>query len=92
MTYDKEAWRAEFRERMEEFDRSRGIERAAAPLRSADEPSSRDDLYGIEAQARREWESSAELRQEFGCWEAFLAFRRAGARGAVRIISRSRQA
>jgi hypothetical protein len=87
MARDK-AWAAEFHQRMEEYDASRGIGRAAAaPLRLEAEPSSHD-LYGIEERCRSEWASSPALRAEFTSLEAYTAFRRAETRGAVKIISR----
>lgn len=71
------AGRLEFLRQMEEEEE----ERATAP------PSSRD-TYGIEARARGEWERSAAIREEFTSLEAYTAFRKAEARGLVRIISR----
>jgi hypothetical protein len=55
------------------------------------EPASHD-TFGIEERCRREWEQSAALRAEFTCLEAYIAFRRAEAKGLVRIISRPRNA
>jgi hypothetical protein len=83
------AWAAEFHRRMEEFDSSHGIGRAAAaPLRPAEEPHPGDSL-GLERAARQQWESSAALRVEFGdSFERYLAFFKADNRGAVKIISR----
>ena len=76
------------------FDKLPGIDYSARAeeeergrRRVADEPSSRD-TYGIEHSARRAWEQSPSLREEFTCFEAFLAVRKAEARGAVRIIGR----
>jgi hypothetical protein len=68
-------------------ERARREEAAATWRRSAAQPSSRDD-FGIEQAALREWESSPALREEFTSYEAFLAFRKAEARGLIRIISR----
>lgn len=67
-------------------ERARREEAGAVRLHSAAEPDPRDSL-GIERAARREWESSPALRQEFSCLEAYTAFRKADARGLVRIIS-----
>jgi hypothetical protein len=68
-------------------EEERGRRRVSAASFSRDEPSSRD-TYGIEQAARRAWEQSASLREEFTCLESFIAFRKAEARGAVRILSR----
>lgn len=46
------------------------------------------DTFGIEERCRGEWARSPELREEFSCLEAYTAFRRAEAKGLVRIISR----
>jgi len=70
--------------RAEEEERGRLRVAASFP---GDEPTSRD-TYGIEARARSEWERSAAIRAEFTCLEAYTAFRKAEARGLVRIISR----
>jgi hypothetical protein len=64
-------------------EEERGL-RASFPR---DEPSSRD-TYGIEERCRSEWASSPALRAEFSSLEAYTAYRRAEARGLVRIISR----
>jgi hypothetical protein len=75
------------RQAREQFDREHGgIE---APSSG---PPSPHDTFGVEQAARREWESSPSIRAEFTQWEAFLAYRRAEARGAVRILGRNRGA
>ena len=87
MARDK-AWSAEFHQRMAEYDAARGIQHVpAASFTAAEEPSPHDSL-GIERAARAEWERSAAIRAEFTCLEAYVAFRRAEARGLVKIISR----
>jgi hypothetical protein len=63
--------------------------RATFPARGEPAP---HDTFGIEERCRREWEQSPALRAEFSCLEAYTAFRRAEAKGRVRIISRNRNA
>lgn len=41
------------------------------------------DLHAVEQDAAREWAASSAIRQEFTSREAFLAFRKAEARGQV---------
>jgi hypothetical protein len=65
--------------------------RAAATFPARDEPASHD-TYGIEERCRGEWESSAAIRAEFRTFEVLLAYRKAEAKGLVRIFSRGRQA
>lgn len=62
--------------------------RAEEEERGRREPSSRDD-FGIEQAARRAWEQSPAIRAEFTCLEAYMAFKKAEARGAVRIIGKT---
>ena len=96
-----EAYRAEARRRArEQFDREYGgseasstEEQRAARGREimgsdSDPAASSRDTFGIEERCRSEWASSPALRAEFSCLEAYTAFRRAEARGLVRIISR----
>lgn len=87
------AWAAEFHRRMEEYDSSRGIGRAAvAPLRPVEELSP-GDTFGIEARTRDAWARSPELRAEFGdCYERYLAFTKADRKGLIRILGRGRGA
>jgi hypothetical protein len=59
-------------------------------VRAAADASGRPDLYGLEARCQREWASSPAIRNEFTCLEAFIAFRKAEARGAARILGRGR--
>ena len=81
-----EAKRAEARRQARErFEREYGGSEASSPLNPG-EPSR--DTYGIEERCRSEWASSPALRAEFTSLEAYTAFRRAEARGAVKIISR----
>lgn len=63
-------------------------EAAREQARATASPSSRD-TFGIEARARREWKASPALREEFGGrYESWLAYSKAEARGAVRILGR----
>lgn len=84
-----EAERSEFRRRMSEYDQAHGIHRpAAAPAGESEDPPLPSDTYGTVKAARAEWEQSPAIRAEFTCLEAYMAFKKAEARGAVRIISR----
>lgn len=83
------AWGAEFQRRMREYDESRGVARPAVVPVGPEDPPLPGDSYGAVKAARQEWEASAKLRQEFGdCFDRFLAFKRADARGLIRIFSR----
>ncbi len=45
------------------------------------------DVMGVEAEAKKDWEMSADLRMEFeNDFETFLALRLAEARGQIRIL------
>lgn len=88
---------AEHRHRLEKRNAEIGAEIAArrgqqAPLPTASEripapasqPAAPDD---IESRARREFEVSAALPDEFGNVETYLAFRRAEAAGRIKIFN-----
>jgi hypothetical protein len=86
MTEAQRAERAESRRQARErFDREYGGSEASSSFPG--EPSS-GDLYGIEERTRDAWARSPELRAEFGSYESYLAYSKAVARGAVRIIGR----
>jgi len=92
MARDK-AWSAEFHRRMAEYDAARGIQHVTAASLPAAEGPHPDDSLGLEQAARREWESSAALRVEFGdSFERYLAFYKADRKGSVKILGRGRQA
>jgi len=66
-------------------------ETEAAASHGAREPSTsqdgRPDLYGLEEKCQREFAASPALRDEFaGNLEAYVAYRKAEARGRVRIF------
>lgn len=86
-----EADRTDFQRRMAEYDSSHGIERAAGGSDLDPSVSSRD-TFGLEAQARAEWQRSPAIRAEFVELGRYIAFVKADARGLVRILSRSRNA
>ena len=68
--------------------RARGEEiMARFSTSGADEPSPGDSR--LERAARRQWESSADLRVEFGdSFERYLAFYKADRKGLVKILGR----
>jgi hypothetical protein len=85
MAYSREAARAEAEAKrrvlIKQWDEEARARGTASPAPG--------DTYGIEAQARREWEADPELRSEFrGCYESWVAYARARGAGKVRIISR----
>jgi len=87
----REAWSTEFHRGMKEYDSSRGIERAAAaPLRGRGPIFARH--FGIEAQARAEWQKNPAIRAEFVELERYVAFAKADARSLIKILGRNRNA
>lgn len=85
MAYDRQTARAQAEASLQELVRQWDAEDQA---RGTASPPLRDDDYATVQAARAEWERSPAIRAEFTCLEAYMAFRRAEARGAVRIISR----
>ena len=85
MAYDRQAARAQAeasrQELIRQWDREEQARGTASP------PLPGDDYATVQA-ARAEWERSAAIRAEFTCLEAYMAFKKAEARGAVKIISR----
>ena len=71
--------------------RARGEEimaRFSTSRAPAGEPSPHDSL-GLEQAARREWETNAAIRVEFGdSFERYLAFYKADRKGLVKIFGR----
>ena len=60
---------------------------AGGELRNSNKAEGGTDLYGIEARCAREFAASPALRNEFaGNLEAYVAYRKAEARGRVRIF------
>jgi hypothetical protein len=85
MAYDRQTARAQAEASRQELIRQWDEEGQA---RGTASPPLRGDDYATVKAARDEWERSAAIRAEFTCLESFIAFRKAEARGAVRIISR----
>jgi hypothetical protein len=85
--YDKEAARAQARASRQEAIRQWDQEDQA---RATASPPSREsyDSYGAVQAARAEWERSPAIRAEFGEFERYAAFKKAEAKGLVKIISR----
>lgn len=83
-----EAYRAECRRRArEQFDREYGEASSSFPGEAPP-----GDTYGIEARARRQWETDPAFRAEFVEFERFVAFCRADAKGLIRIFAPGRRA
>ena len=88
--YDKQAFREQARanriKRIQQWDEEESKQAGATASPSP------HDTFGIEAQARAEWQRSPAIRAEFVELERYIAFRRAEAKGLVRILGRDRGA
>lgn len=88
MARDKPPWVAEFRQRMAAYDEVHGINRpTTAP--AVEDPPLPGDSYGAVQAARAEWERSPAIRAEFESFERFLAFRKADAKGLIKILRKT---
>lgn len=92
MAYDRQAARKQAEaSRLEQIRKWDEEEHASGQARATASPEGGDAYATVQA-ARAEWERSPAIRAEFGELERYLAFKKAEAKGLVRILGRSRKA
>ncbi len=94
MTYDPE-WGKQKKAELDEVRKQTAARvmaaSAAGELRNPDKAEGGTDLFGLEERLGREFAASPALRDEFRTLERYIAYRKAEARGLVRILSKRRE-